>query len=130
MIKKDIISILSSFPLSADSYWLVMGAALVMHGVRHETRDLDIGCTHDAFDCLLTSGHHISVSRSGLRKVELDSHISVYEGFFTKDILWIDGIPVSDLESIRTIKSIFGREKDLSDIKLIDQHLARMNQND
>ena len=130
MTKEQIVKISASLPLPAGSYWLVMGAALVMHGIRQETRDIDIGCTHDAFDFLLTSGHQISTSRSGLRKVALDSHISVYDGFFTKKILWIDGIPVSDLESIRTIKSFFGREKDLSDIKLIDQHLARMNQND
>jgi hypothetical protein len=130
MTQKHIYDIVKSLPLSAESYWLVMGAALVMHGVREETDDIDIGCTHERFDLLLKSGYCSSVSQSGLRKIALTEHVTVYENFYKQNIVYIDGIPVADLESIRVVKSVFGREKDMADIELIDRQLARMKQND
>lgn len=130
MTKEQIHRTVKALPLSAESYWLVMGAALVMHGIREETRDIDIGCTPEAFDALIKLGYHATTSRSGLRKLSLSTGVTVYEGFYTQDIICIDGVPVSDLTSIKRIKAFFGRKKDLADVEQINLHLARMNHND
>ena len=130
MTKEQIHRTVKALPLSAESYWLVMGAALVMHGIREETRDIDIGCAPEAFDALIKLVYHATTSRSGLRKLSLSTGVTVYEGFYTQDIISIDGIPVSDLVSIREIKLFFGRKKDLADVEQINLHLARVNQND
>lgn len=130
MTKEQITKAFEHLPLPIDSCWLVMGAALVMHGIRNETLDIDIGCTPEAFDMLVNLGYHVTSSRSGLRKLSLNSEITVYEGFYTQRVHYIDGVPVADLASIRKTKATFGRPKDLSDIERIDQYLARMNQND
>lgn len=130
MTKEQITKALTHIPLPMDSCWLVMGAALVMHGIREETSDIDIGCTPEAFDTLIKLGYHATTSRSGLRKLSLSREVTVYEGFYTQDIISIDGIPVSDLVSIREIKLFFGRKKDLADVEQINLHLARVNQND
>ncbi len=130
MTKEQICDIMSTLPLSAGSYWLVMGAALVMYGIRETTDDIDIGCTPEEFDLLVKTGYHALISKSGLRKLCLKENVSLYEGFYKRNIMYIDGIAVSDVESIRTIKAYFGRAKDLADIELIDRYLARTNQND
>ena len=130
MTKEQITKAFEQVPLPIDSCWLVMGAALVMHGIRNDTHDIDIGCTPEAFDMLIDLGYHVTLSRSGRRKLSLNSEITVYEGFCTQSVHYIDGVPVADLASIRKTKATFGRQKDLADIEQIDQYFARMNQND
>lgn len=45
------------------------------------------------------------------------------ENWFVDEIEIIDGLPVGSLESIKKQKSGLGREKDINDIKLIDEYI-------
>lgn len=116
--------------MDLDSFWLVMGAALVLHGVKSETEDIDLGCTSEKFQTLLDAGYKVFSSKSGLRKIILDVNVSVYENFYTERVVHMDGIGVSDIMSIRKIKTEYNRTKDINDIELIDEFIARKECND
>ena len=38
--KRDIHELLGNLPFSCDSYWVLMGAAMVLHGIKNETNDI------------------------------------------------------------------------------------------
>jgi len=130
MNKNQIIKVVRKIELPAGSFWLVMGAALVLHGVKHETGDIDVGCTPEAFSLLIESGYTVMHSRSGLRKISIREDIHIYEGFNADTIESIEGIGVADIMSIRRTKLAFGREKDQIDVKLIDKHMEKDKRND
>ena len=47
------------------------------------------------------------------------------ENWFADKIIFIDGLPVGSLESIKKQKAQLGRAKDIEDIKLIDDYIKR-----
>ncbi len=126
--KKDIIDIISKIDiLESDNYWLVAGAALVMHGVKEYTRDIDLGCTIELADKLVVNGCKHTVGSDGKRIIQLSNNIEVFENWEVDKIEVIDGIPVGSLESIKKQKIELGREKDLEDIKLIEKFQINNN---
>ncbi len=45
MNKTDLLAKLRALPYDPAAYWVVAGGAMVLHGLREETRDLDLGCS-------------------------------------------------------------------------------------
>ena len=41
----SLLQLLQSLPFSKEEYWVVAGGAMVLHGFRPQTRDVDLGCT-------------------------------------------------------------------------------------
>lgn len=113
--------------LLGEDFWVIMGAALVLYGVKDQTNDIDIGCSAKTFKKLLQKGYQLKATNSNKRKIELKDKISIYEEWKTDKINYIEDIPVADLYSIRTDKARLSREKDLYDIKLIDRYLNEEN---
>lgn len=124
MLNKDkIIMTVSQLRFPQNSFWLVMGGALVMHGVRHTTKDIDIGCNNNLFEQLKSRGYDVSISRSGRERIDYTDLVHVYKDWSVDSINVIDGIPVASLTSIIKDKQSFGRSKDIVDIELIRQAL-------
>ena len=54
--RNDIIERMSAFDYDRQRFWVSTGAAMVLHGVREFTHDIDIGCEHDVAEALIRSG--------------------------------------------------------------------------
>ncbi|NMM63581.1 hypothetical protein HBE96_13025 [Clostridium sp. P21] len=123
LCKEDIIKILKEIDLPLSEYWITSGAGLVIHGVKEATRDIDLGCTTNLIEQYLRKGCQYRVSYDNLKIVEVSDKIELLENWFVDEIEFIDGLPVGSLESIKKQKMELGRDKDIYDIKLIDEYI-------
>lgn len=121
--KMDILKKLKELKLPKDQYCVMTGAALVLHGIKEGTRDIDIGCSEQLFQQLLLRGYELQRLKS-FEGILIDGCIEIFGNWKAEKIVYIDDIPVADINSIRKYKQGLAREKDLSDIKLIDAYLA------
>lgn len=126
MLKKaDILRILGEYGFSKDEYWVMTGAALVLQGVREETRDIDLGVTRGLFERLKAQGHASLTDKDGDRKIELDEYTEIFPEWRAQALETIEGVPCATLESTMRIKTQLGREKDLRDIERIRAFLEK-----
>ena len=121
--KQDIINKLKTKQYPENEYWIVAGAGLVMHGVKSETRDIDIGCSTFLADLLIKNGAAWQTCKDGSRKIIVNSDIELFEDWFVDVVVEIDGFCVASLECIRKQKVELNRPKDWDDIKLIDKFI-------
>ncbi len=101
-----------------SNYWLIAGAAMVLHGAKDLTHDIDMGITTAWADELIRAGARWS-GEVGTRKIELDDDIELFENGRVGEIEWVDGVPVLCLDGILEMKIRRGRPKDARDIALI-----------
>lgn len=123
LYKEDIIRILKEIDLPLSEYWITSGAGLVLHGVKEYTGDIDLGCTTTLIERYLRQGCNYRILDDNSRIVELNESIELLENWFVDEIEFIQGLPVATLEGIKKQKVELGREKDINDIKLIDEHI-------
>ena len=121
--ENDIKKALNNLSFPKNSFWLIMGSALVFHGIRDCTQDIDIGCCNQLFEELKSKGYTVYKSRSGKEKINYSDSIHIYRNWETTNVIFIDGIPVADLKSILKDKKKLGRPKDIIDISIIEKHL-------
>ncbi len=121
--KEDIIKILKNMELPLNEYWITAGAGLVIHGVKETTRDIDLGCTTHLVELVLKKGCKYIVEKDNTRIVQINDTIEILENWFVDEIVVIDGLPVGSLESIKKQKVQLEREKDIKDIKIIDDYI-------
>ena len=121
MDKKEIISRLKEFPFSRDEYWVITGSAMVLHEVREQTHDIDMGCTSVMADKLEAEGYPFKLTESGNRKFNYGEDIEIFENWICGEIEHIEGIPVLSLDGTIQMKRELGREKDFKDIALIEE---------
>lgn len=123
--KEDIIRILNALSLPFESYWILAGSGLVMHGIRELTNDIDIGCTTELFNKLAQNNSSVKTMDDGNRALVFHEVIEVFENWNVNGITVIAGLPVATVASIKKHKEKLGRKKDLDDLKLIDSFLSR-----
>lgn len=121
--RNNIINILKELNLPANEYWITSGAALVLHGIKESTRDIDLGCKTDLVDYFINKGCKYKVMEDNSRIVEVNDKIELLENWFVDKVEFIDGLPIASLLSIRKQKEALGREKDIIDIKMIDKYI-------
>jgi len=121
--KEYIVKILKNMELPLSEYWITSGAGLVIHGVKETTNDIDLGCTTNLVELFLKKGCKYTVEKDNSRIIQINDTIEILENWFVDEIVIIDGLPVGSLESIKKQKAQLGREKDIKDIKLIDDYI-------
>ncbi|MGO1369206.1 MAG: hypothetical protein ACTHVE_06355 [Senegalia sp. (in: firmicutes)] len=102
--KKDIIDKMNELDFPKEKYWIVAGSALVMHEVKSETRDIDLGCTTDMIEELLLKGFIAEVENDKSRTININGIIEIFENWNVDKIEYINEIPVGSLKSIRKQK--------------------------
>ena len=122
--KETIKENVSALPLKPEDYCVITGTALVMHGIKEETKDIDISCTKEAFKVLAAQGYPIKQGAFA-RKVIFSEDVEIFEDWHRGDITMIEEVPVASLESVIVMKKQLGREKDLADIAKIEAHLTQ-----
>lgn len=122
--KENIIKILKDMDLPLSEYWITSGAALVIHGVKKSTNDIDLGCTTNLAEHFLKKGCKYKVVEDNTRIIEVNDTVEILENWFVDEIEFIHGLPVGSLESIKKQKEQLGREKDIKDIRIIDEYIT------
>ena len=125
LTKECIVHRIYELRLDVNKYWILTGAAMVMHGIRDTAQDIDLGCTTSLIEAFIADGYEMCALDDGSRKIKLASDIEVFEEWGYGTIINIDGLPVVSLKDIIRIKQKLGRPKDLHDIELIQQYMDR-----
>ena len=107
-----------SFP--ETEYWVVAGGAMVLHGFRPQTHDIDLGCSTLLADELERQGYAVSLCDDGSRKILYSEDVEVFENWIEGTVEMIDGVPVVSVDGLIRMKKKLGRDKDFADIALIE----------
>lgn len=122
MNRTEIIERLKAFPYDPGEYWVLTGGAMVLHGIREETDDIDLGCTTGMADRLEAAGCLYKVTPDGNRWFRVGDDIEVFESWICDRTVLIEGTPVISIPGLIEMKHQLGREKDMKDIELIKAH--------
>ena len=125
--RKAILERLKTFPYDKSKFWISTGGAMVLHGVRPYTHDIDVGCEKEIAEALVASGCQVIPLPDGGKKIVFDGVIEVFENWSRGDTIIIDTYRVLTLDSIIDIKRRLGREKDFRDIELIENFKKTKN---
>ena len=125
MKKEDILAKLEEFPYPRTDYWVITGGAMVLYGIREETHDIDLGCTSALADRLASDGYAPQALSDGRRSFHIGADIEVFENWLDGTVEQHDGVPVSSVDGLVAKKRRLGREKDLRDIRLIEEWKQR-----
>ncbi|MBQ1358123.1 MAG: hypothetical protein IIY63_02770 [Oscillospiraceae bacterium] len=123
MDKEEIIEKLEKFPYDTREYWINAGSAMVMHGLRENTEDIDLGCTSALADLLEASGYLCVTGEGGRRRFRYGESIELSENWMYDGTERIDGFRVLTLRGLLIQKQLLGREKDAKDLVLIRRRI-------
>ncbi|MBO4848928.1 MAG: hypothetical protein J5586_07240 [Clostridia bacterium] len=123
MDRQRIIEELAAFPYDRGEYWVLMGGAMALYGIRGETADIDLGCTAELADRLEADGLLYRLRDNGKRWFRFGSCIEIFEGWLCGGTVTLDGLRVVTPEGLVEMKMELGREKDLRDIELIERYM-------
>lgn len=119
--KHSLLKRLRELPFSEEEYWVVAGGAMVLHGFRPHTSDIDLGCSTLLADKLEQQGYTVSRYEDGTRRIIYSENIEIFENWIEGTVETISGIPVVCADGLIQMKKKLGREKDLADIALIEK---------
>ena len=119
--KLSLLRRLRKLPFSEKEYWVVAGGAMVLHGFRPQTRDIDLGCTTLLANKLEQQGYAVSYCEDGTRKILYSENIEIFENWIEDTVEIIGGVPVVSIDGLIEMKKKLGRQKYLEDIALIEK---------
>jgi hypothetical protein len=122
--KEDIIKRLNELNFNKDLYWITTGAAMVLYGIKEFTSDIDLGCDSKLISILESTGIKATILSDNTKRIKIEPDVEIFENWGSGDTRFIDSHPVLSPESIIKIKQELGREKDIKDIKLLEEYLA------
>jgi len=128
MTKDEIISKVKALNLPENSYVVFGSCPMAVLGLR-EAKDIDLVVSPQVFEQLKTIGWQV------VKKGNKDDRLvwDVYEAHGELNYLQtllssadiVDGVPFASLAELKKWKQGCGREKDLADIKLIDEYFNK-----
>ena len=123
MNKKELLELASSLDIPKEEYCIISGGALVVHGLREQTNDLDIDITQKGFDTLKEK-YLLELVREDIKQYKVADKIECFlVDKLESDIVYIDNYPCESLISIYNFKKRINREKDQADILAIEKYL-------
>ncbi|MBQ8930266.1 MAG: hypothetical protein IJ052_07700 [Oscillospiraceae bacterium] len=123
MDKTQLLKLLEEIPWPRDQWWLTAGGAMVLYGLREQTRDIDLGCTSALADALEQAGFPIEGKDNGLRHIRYSETIELSENFSFGARTRVEGIPVLTLAGLLEQKRYLNRPKDQTDIQALERAL-------
>ena len=130
MDTKQVIREIKALSLPNDQYVTVGGAALAVRGYRH-TDDIDLVVTQPLFERLKSEGWEQKSrpnGRLGLKRGSVEVYLEVNAPAYARDTEWliahserVEGIPLADLNTLLGWKMAYGRDKDASDVELLEK---------
>ena len=123
MKAEDIRRRLAELALDTNEYRINAGGAMVLHGLREETHDLDIWCTKKLGDTLAQRCEP-QMLPDGARRFVPAPDVEIYENMLPGETVFLNGIPVAPLEDVLALKRQLNREKDQRDIAVLEAAIA------
>lgn len=117
--KQSLIQRVKELSFPAGEYWVVAGGAMVMHGFRPQTHDIDLGCSSLLADSFERQGYPTTLCDDGTRKIRYSDDVEIFENWLEGEVEMVGSVPVVSVDGLIRMKSKLGREKDLADIELI-----------
>ena len=125
---------LKNIDLPKDQFVVVSSGALAVRGIR-EANDIDVIVTPALWSELMEK-YKVKLNNSGVETIDLDNEIEILNPsqsiFGNSSVVKIEdifenadefeGIRYINLDHLKTIKSVLGRDKDLIDIELIEEY--------
>ena len=102
---------------------LLAGAAMVLHGIKSETRDIDLYIPLADYERLSFFFRKDKNGVIQLGFLEIGSSVNGWE--MDPSYVVVDGVHIHTLEGIIQFKKNLGREKDFIDIKIIEEFLTK-----
>ena len=122
--KEMIVKMVQDFELIFKTKPVILaGAAMVLHGLKPETRDIDLYVPHEVYKRLSFFSRKDKNGVIQLGFLEIGSSVNGWEMDPSYDV--VDGLHVHTLEGIIQFKRKLGREKDFYDIKIIEEFLTK-----
>lgn len=125
MERNEILAQLNDMELAQSEFWVITGGAMVLHGLRPRTHDIDLGITTELADNLEAQGYPVKRNENGQRKIIFNEDVEMFENWLCDETQMIDGFRVITLKGLLEMKKQLGREKDLRDIALIEAALEK-----
>ena len=119
--KYSLLQRLREISFSEKEYWVIAGGAMVLHGFRPKTHDIDLGCSTFLADKLEQQGYTVSRCKDGSRKILYAADVEIFENWIEGTVEISSGVPVVCVEGLVQMKKKLGRDKDLADIALIER---------
>ena len=129
MNKEAIIKILNKYNFDKNEYVVLSTGAMVLMGIKTEAHDIDIAVSPKLWNEIIHqfNGSFTEFEIKG-KKVNIYSFDNFDCGFnyFDRDrCVFVEGIPIQNIEAMIELKKDLGRDKDLKDLKLIDNYLGQ-----
>ncbi len=121
MNKSDIIKRLEELDFDKNEYWLITGGAMVFYGLREDTNDIDLGCSKKMADELIKKYPYNIKNEK--RMIRIGDDVEIFEGWLEDEVVFVDDFPLVSINGLLKMKRQLSREKDLRDIKLIEEYL-------
>lgn len=122
--KEDIINRLNELNFNKDLYWITTGAAMVMYGLKEFTSDIDLGCDSELISQLESNGVKATILPDFTKRIIIEPDVEIFENWGSGSIRFMDSFPVLSPESIIKVKKELGRDKDIKDIKILEEFIG------
>ena len=123
MYKEELFELTESLNLPKEEFCIISGGALVAHGLREQTNDLDIDITQKGLE-ILKQKFNIELINEEKKQYKVTDEIECFlVEKLESDIVYIDNYPCESLISIYNFKKRINREKDQADILAIEKYL-------
>lgn len=125
MNRAQLLERLSKLPFDKTEYWLAAGGAMVLYGFKEDTRDIDLGCSTVMINRLEEQGFQTILLQDGTRKISYAEDVEIFENWLQDIVVINEGFPVVSVTGLIQMKEELGREKDIRDIELIQECIAK-----
>lgn len=132
MTKREVFNMLKTLDkiMPREAYSVVYGAALVINGVKEETSDIDINVeSPEVFHKLMEAGiGRYRVLPTGAEQISINEYVDLHFGGLKKPDVAVGisrGFRVATVKAVRDEKLLRAREKDLNDVKKIDEWIVQ-----
>lgn len=127
--REDVIRIVNELDLPKDKFVVTSGSAMVLHGLREGTNDVDITVNKELFEYFEDKGYYVKYYKINenrtcvLIDLTYDVQIIRAEEIPSEYVTIIDGIPTQTVEHLLEFKLGLNRDKDQNDIKVLKKYL-------
>ena len=127
--REDVIRIVNELNLPKDKYVITSGSAMVLHGLRKETNDVDITVNKELFEYFEDRGYYVKYYPINENKtcilidLTYDVQLIKVDEIPPKYVTIVDGIPTQTIEHLLEFKLGLNRDKDQNDIKVLKKYL-------
>lgn len=141
LVKNDIrdlyLKVLDCTGINPENLWVSSGAAMVMHGLRYDTADIDSGCHQEAFGIARSMLHceyvpfrkdhaYIPEGTPNLILVTVPMDILLEPNIVSDNLVMIDGVNCYNVYTLLVQKTKLNRLKDQKDIKALKCHIDEL----